>query len=141
MDDKDKRYYELLLQKKDFFHKIKSLTESVKFDGKPEDADTYDSLLVKREYFFMQISKLDKELMAIRDGDFTPSSSNTKLEQEVISVVKNIIHLDEALNKQAQQIKIMLSDEIKDINNGKKASIAYGYDVDSAAVSHFDSKS
>ena len=140
MDNKDKRYEELLLKKKEQFDKVKNLTENVEFNGKPEDADKYDSLFIKREHFFMQVSKLNKELKSISDSGFRPSKYAARLEQDIKLLVQSIIQMDEDLKKKAEEIKNVLALEIKDINQGKKATIAYGYDVDSAGISHFDSK-
>lgn len=141
MDDKNKRYEELLLQKKELFDKIKRLTQGAEFDGKPEDADKYDSLFIKRDYFFMQVPKLNKELKSISGSEFTPSESALNLEEDIKLIVKGIVQLDEDLKKKSEEIKVMLAEEIKDINKGKKATVAYGYDIDAVGISSFDSKS
>ena len=94
-------------------------TKSKSFDDEKDSlCEDYIALYDERNLIFDEIASIDKELSEM------PAESN-EINAQLIITVKKIIDLDDKIKETANNLKLYLSDSLKDMNMATKARSLY----------------
>ena len=139
MDERSKRYADILKEKADALTDILNATKNLKITGIGDDdhlaleAELFSSLYEQREDIIAEIKKMDEDM-----AQYSDLPEDKKTTGKIAKIAKEIASLDKKNMEAGEKLASFLKGNLKTIRDGRGISTAYEEHHGSTSGYHFD---